>query len=50
MADTVHCYNENEVCETCEQKPVQINHSSDHTDHKLKKLCNPCFVDLITDK
>jgi len=46
MADTIHCFIEDELCEKCNSNPVQIIHKSGHTNNEFKKFCNPCFKKL----
>lgn len=43
MADTIHCYNPNEICEDCCDKTVQNIHIGELSDGKVLKLCNSCF-------
>lgn len=49
MADTIHCYNENESCDKCGNKPVEYFHNGDLTDNKPTKLCKKCFEELNKD-
>lgn len=52
MYDTVDCYNGDETCEMCGEKPVENIHDGDLTGNKLTKLCRACFIKLSesTDK
>lgn len=50
MADTVHCFNDGEVCEECKVNPVQNIHIGSLSGGKPKRLCTPCFRKLVEDK
>ena len=49
MTNTVHCYNENEMCESCKKKPVQVIHKVDQVGDKLIRLCNTCFAEVAKE-
>jgi len=46
-SDTVQCYNENEECEECGNKPVEFIHFGSLTTKENIKLCSPCFLKKI---
>ena len=46
-SDTIQCYNKNDKCEECGNKPVEFIHFGILTDGKAKKLCSPCFVEKV---
>ena len=50
MYDSISCYNENDACEKCGNKPVKIIHDGDVTNNKFTKLCKECFVELTESK
>jgi hypothetical protein len=43
MTYTIECYNENESCEECGNKPVRFLCSDNLTGKKVIKLCYSCF-------
>ena len=47
MADTVNCYNEDEICEKCNKGTVEFIHCSDKTNFKLTKVCTDCFREIV---
>lgn len=47
MADTIHCYNETEICQSCKTNVVQNIHIGTLSDNKPVKVCNKCFKELI---
>ena len=48
-SDTLECYNENESCEECGNKPVEFIHFGILTEKDLIRLCNLCFLKKETN-
>ena len=42
-ADTLECYNPDQICDDCGKSPVQFIHWGSLTQNDMKKFCKECF-------